>query len=373
MMGTWCKAALILVLGASVAVSSLEAAPPWELLLPFKRVDANSKNPYYLTKENGPWLILAASFSGDNAEKQAHELVLELRSRMQLSAYVHKQTYDFTEPVAGLGYDETGRPKQMRYRTAARYDSIGVLVGDFATIEDPNLEKTLERIKYARPQCLDIHQREDSRQRFAGLREMYRRVNGDPEKKKRGPMGNAFATRNPLLPEEYFVAGGLDQFVIDMNKDLQYSLLRCKGRYSVRIATFRGKGTMNLKQMATMEVSDSLDKAADKAHRLTLALRKQGVEAYEFHDRHESVVTVGSFDSVGSPRPDGKTEINPAILQIMQNYGADRAPLPGVGGQLALRPKSINGVSLDAQPVPVETPQASLGAAYSNGNRELRF
>jgi len=32
-------------------------------------------------------------------------------------------------------------------------------------------------------------------------------------------------------------------------------------------------------------MKSKLHAAADKAHRLTVALRKQGVEAYEFHDR----------------------------------------------------------------------------------------
>jgi hypothetical protein len=175
------------------------------------------------------------------------------------------------------------------------------------------------------------------------------------------------------LPEEYFVAGGLDQFVVDMNKDLELSLLKCKKPYTVRVATFRGQGTMNLKEMAAMEVSSDLDKAAEKAHKLAVALRKERVEAYEFHDRHESIVTIGGFDSVGQPLADGRTELHPGILQIMQTYGADRTPLPGMAGQLGLRPKTLNGISFDAQPLPVEVPRLSLGAAYSNGAREVRY
>ena len=72
--------------------------------------------------------------------------------------------------------------------------------------------------------------------------------------------------------------------------------------------------------------------------RLTVALRTRGVEAYEFHDRHESIVTVGSFDSVGQPRVDGKTEINPAVHQVMAMYGATRQPIPGQGS-LGLQPR----------------------------------
>jgi hypothetical protein len=356
-----------------LATSATWAAPPWEALLPFKKVEANPNNSYRLTRDQGPWLILTATFSGENADRQAHELVLELRSRFKLTAYLHEQTYDFTQPVEGMGFDELGRPKQMRYNTASRYNTIAVLVGDFASVEDPALEKTLDAVKHARPSCLDLQNRPTSSQRYAILKEAYRRITDDPEKKKRGPMGSAFVTRNPLLPEEYFVAGGLDQFVVDMNKDLELSLLKCKRPYTVRVATFRGKGTMNLQQMAAMDVSSDLDKAAEKAHKLAVALRKQGVEAYEFHDRHESIVTIGSFDAVGQPLPDGRTELHPGILQIMQTYGAERTPLPGMAGQLGLRPKTLNGIAFDAQPLPVEVPRISLGAAYSNGIRQVRY
>jgi hypothetical protein len=196
-------------------------------------------------------------------------------------------------------------------------------------------------------------------------------VTDDAEKRKRGPMGMAFATRNPLLPEDYFVSRGLDPFVVEMNKDLEFSLLKCKARYTVRVATFRGQGTMNLKQMASSEVSGELDKAAEKAHKLVVALRKKNVEAYEFHDRYESIVTIGSFDSLGQPLPDGRTDLAPAILKILEDYGPER--LPSLNGQLALRPKSINGITFDAQPWPVETPQVAFGAAYSDGNRRLQF
>jgi hypothetical protein len=360
-------------LALAVGTASAAAAPPWEALLPFKKVEADPKNSYQLTRDHGPWLILAATFSGDNAQRQAHELVLELRSRFKLKAYTHEQTYDFTQPVAGMGFDEFGNPKQMRYNTASRYNTVAVLVGDFPSVEDPSLEKTLETVKHARPNCLNLENRPNSSQRYAILKAAYRHLTPDPEKKKRGPMGSAFASRNPLLPEEYFVAGGLDQFVVDMNKNLELSLLKCEKPYTVQVATFRGQGTMNLQQMAAMEVSDDLDEAADKAHKLAVALRKQGVEAYEFHDRHESIVTIGGFDSIGQPRPDNKTELHPGILQIMQTYGADRTAVPGMAGQLGLRPKALNGISFDPQPIPVQVPRVSLGAAYSNGNREVRY
>ena len=50
------------------------------------------------------------------------------------------------------------------------------------------------------------------------------------------------------------------------------------------------------------------------------ALRKQGVEAWEFHDRDCSFVTIGSFDSYGSQNADGTTEMEPEIYKLMEKY-----------------------------------------------------
>ena len=63
------------------------------------------------------------------------------------------------------------------------------------------------------------------------------------------------------------------------------------------------------------EMKSELAEAAKKADKLTKALRKKGYEAYQFHDRYASIVTVGSFNSVGTPRADGRTEINPRNSQ----------------------------------------------------------
>ena len=43
-------------------------------------------------------------------------------------------------------------------------------------------------------------------------------------------------------------------------------------------------------------MNHTLEEAAENAHILTESLRQQGYEAYEFHDRDQSIVTVGSFD-----------------------------------------------------------------------------
>jgi hypothetical protein len=99
-------------------------------------------------------------------------------------------------------------------------------------------------------------------------------------------------------------------------------------------------------------------------------LRKKGIEAYEFHDRFESVVTVGSFDSVGTQLPDGRIELRPDIHTIMETYGAQRSPLPG--SNQAVQPRTLNGIPFDVQPLPVHVPRRSIGTDYAAGNHRLR-
>lgn len=366
-----CLLRVLLGIGLSQAVAvDAAAAKPWEMLIPFKRVEAEPSKEYRLTEDCGPWMILAASFAGPGAMQQAQQLVYELRKETNLEAFIHRKSYDFTQPVAGLGLNRYGGPKVMRYANAGKFDELAVLVGNFQSVNDPAVEKTLDKIKYARPDCLDIAKNKSTTQRFVGLREIQRRLSPENERREQGPMRNAFVTRNPLLPQEYFVPQGLDPLVERMNQDVEHSLLDNPKRYTVRVATFRGASTMKLDEIERQgkNLPSKLEDAAIKANKLTTALRKQGVEAYEFHDRYESIVTVGSFDSVGTQLPDGKMELEPRVHQVMKKYSAQQQQLPGQSS-IGLVPRQMNGVPFDVQPMPVEVPQRSLASAYAPSNR----
>lgn len=365
-----------IVISGLIAAPLASAAPNWNQLIPFKKVEADPNREYTLTDDHGPWLVMCRSFAGDTAPQEAHALVLELRQKFKLKAYVHKKHYDFTKKERGLGVDKYGNPKVMKADKAVDFDEIAVLVGDFDSIEDSRLQDALDKIKYARPKCLELVPGKDTAQRYAGLREVQRLVSGYVDKKStikdKGPMRTAFVTRNPLLPDEYFAPKGLDQFVIDLNKDVEYSLLKNKAKYSVRIASFQGESTMKLKKIEEKEretiKTSRLEEGAIKAHKIVMALRAQNVEAWEFHDRNESIVTVGSFDTVSQPRPDGKEEINPAVHAIMERYKAQGVQVRGQQG-LRMGPQQVAGISLDVQPIPVAVPKKSFGQTYARGNR----
>jgi len=355
-----------------VAGEPVLAAPPWVSLVPFKKVEADPKKSYELEESHGPWMVMCTSFAGPAAEQQAHDLVIELRQKFKLEAYTFRQNFDFTKPEVGLGFSEYGGPKRMKYRKAVKFEEIAVVVGHFQSIEHPEVAKTLEKLKYAKPDCLDITKTKETSQRLVNWRNLYRLASADPLKKSRGPMGSAFVTRNPLLPEEYFVSKGLEPFIVDLNKGLQYSLLDNPGKYTVRVASFRGIDTFKADEFEEKQQKASkLDEAAQKAAKLTQALRDKGVDAYQFHDRTESIVTIGAFDSVGEPRPDGKTEINPAVHRVMQEYSPRNEPLPGQTVPV-VQPKLLAGIQFDTQPIPVEVPRQSIGAAYGRSNSLLR-
>lgn len=352
------------------AATTASAVPPLKSLLPFRRVEANPDKDYTLSDSHGPWMIIAACFQGPQATAQAQALVVELR-RSKLEAFTHVQESSHHGTVEGRGVDRYGRPKKMRYANPTQHDSIAVLVGHFESVDDPKLERTLERLKYAQPTCLTGNE-QASGLSYASLRAFHRKLTSDVSKRKQGPMANAFATRNPLQEVEQFATGGLDPFVVEMNRAAEFSLLANPGRFTVRVASFRGHVTWNrdeIERSASEPASDRLERAAIKAHRLTRALRDKGYEAYEFHDRHESIVTIGSFDQIASQHPNGRTEMNPAVQQIIQTFTARPQSLPGQAA-FGYQPVVVGGIPCELQPAPVEVPKKSIAHDYAQ-NRQL--
>ena len=400
--------AITVVVICLLIATAASAAPPWAQLIPFRGSAAPVRTAsatstrevdFSLAEQHGPWMIMCASFvdktdaNGDTTatgEAQAEALVRELRTKHRMKAYIFRQRFDFTQTESGLGLNRFGGDKKMKALRPREFDEIAVMVGDFQSVNDPALESTLKTLKGLSPKCMvpvvDPTKKQQVQTQPVGARfsDFYRNMifKNDPTK-QRGPLGRAFVTKNPLLPDEYFVAKGLDPLVVDMNKSLPHSLLKNSKKYTVKVATFRGVDSMKPKEFEKLTSESKggakIDEAAEKANKLCAALRKQGVEAYEFHDISESIVTIGSFDSVGDQRPDGKTEINPAIHAIMKKYEAEHINAAQLGGQQGLMLKSIPGckynnkdINFDAQPIPVEVPRQSLAANYNSTNSPLR-
>jgi hypothetical protein len=180
-----------------------------------------------------------------------------------------------------------------------------------------------------------------------------------------------------MLPDEYFESQKLDDFVIALNRsrEIDHSLLKNPGIYTVRVASFQGESTFNLGEIEEKEremkwlsrnkkkvKSSKLAVAGHKAHMLTEEFRKLGVEAYEFHDRNESFVCLGSFDWIVREDGAGNKTQNPEVVELILKYKAEIKNFPG-------RPNTIVPYSFpslakekivcDAQPYPVLVPKVA--------------
>lgn len=160
-----------------------------------------------------------------------------------------------------------------------------------------------------------------------------------------GPLAGAFLTLNPLLTPEEAAARKQDPLLVKLNNGSDLSLYNNQGKYTLVVASFYGKsskaqvgmtGLANFREaQESFTPGTSLDVAAEEAWNLATMLRRgnffvseykfvkdsrnesdmghwvvdptkpakpQAFEAFIWHDRFKSVVTVGSFDKVDDPR-----------------------------------------------------------------------
>ena len=345
----------VLVCLVAVVAADARGQNGWLPTSWFSPAEGDGKAMYPLAEKDGPWLVLATTFRGEGARDDARRLVQELRRTHKLKAYTHEKSFDYTGTQPGIGLNPDGSRKKMRYANAENVVEVAVLVGDFASFDDPRGQKMLAKVKSLRPESLTGDSGKS--QAFSDMRKAL----GLERNAAKGPMHLAFVIPNPLLPEEFFSRQQVDRFVLDMNADVEHSLLDCPGLWSVRVATFTGSGTFDQKAIEAgnedVELEGRLVQAAEKAHRLTGALRKAGWEAWEYHDRESSIVCVGSLDSKTVPGPQNTATVHPEIVRIVRELGPDPTRLAtGV-----VLPRTVDGVMLDVRPSPIQVPRAPQG------------
>lgn len=358
----------LLFLGSGVT----QADTP-SLLKMFKRtpaVESDASKTYELSEEDGPWLILATNFVGQGSQQRAERLTLEIRKDLNLPAYIYKEKFDFTGTI---GHD-AATSRAVRYANRYQYDAYAVLVGEYDSVSHPNLEKDLKTIRSAKPKVYenseDIANETDRSTPVTTVKAITDRLLKAASGKTRGPMGNAFVTRNPMLPEEYFAAPNVDSFVHQLNESTKHSLMKCDGKYTVIVKTFQGLGkivTGNKKDDFEPSM-DRLDKFAADADKMTRQLRVKGIEAYQFHDRSRSLVTVGSFDTLGRELPNGRFEYSSEIRKVMKEFSAFNVR-PELARQIPTGSKGIAGnnvamIPFDVEPTPIAVPKPTRRSLY---------
>ncbi|MDB5390053.1 MAG: hypothetical protein JWM11_5699 [Planctomycetaceae bacterium] len=279
---------------------------------PLKAGASEPKN-YTVDKTRGPWMIMVTSLRGDtpeseeNANNAARELVRELR-QLKIPAWIHQQ-FDEIEEIAA--YDRTGHT--VKRKVAAQQHRVCVLAGQYPSIEDKTGQETLAWMQKFHPKALE--------------KGVYQSTPGRP-----GPLSRAFLTLNPLLSEEEIQAMAYqnDPLLQQLNRDRQFNLLENRGKYTVQVATFQGASKhviangQKAEKVATfrfdsmLEKNITLDKAGEDAWTLVHYMRAQGHEAYVYHERYRSIVTVGAFNDPNDP----------GIGKVAQAYGAKMKPDP---------------------------------------------
>lgn len=262
------------------------------------KIEADPSKNYELTNNRGPWMISVATFhttdpkgetkSGKTPEEAAQELVLELR-KLGMPAYVYLHEPETSKVVVK---DRIGR-EEVR-KNLHRVRTVLVLAGNYQDINDKLAQDSLKWVKRINPECLQ------------------QGVNFTPTQGRPTPLSGAFLTINPLLSPDEVARNTRDPLLVKLNAGENNSLTENQGQYSLVIARFHGKQSVIHTKFKDLNDDVDLDDAGRAAQELVTVLRgkydKTGqfnnLDAYIWHDRYGSMVTVGSFASEHDPAID---------------------------------------------------------------------
>jgi len=294
-------------------VLALSILATWDAIGVAGKIEADPNKSYTLSRQCGPWMIMVATLNtpeedeapaaadGESPQQSAHNLVLELR-RLGMPAYVYE--FDPGEQHV-LSTDRFGR--EERRTNKRRMKSVSVLAGNYRNINEDVAQKSLTWVKQVRPKCF------------------VEGIHFQPTPGRPAPLSGAFLTVNPLLSaSDLEQKQSLDPLLVKINNGERYSLFENRGEYTLVIARFYGKHMMvnprDEESMANKFFKNvTLDDAAESARELVAVLHgnydketgMNNVDAYIWHDQHESYVTVGSFTSPNDP----------AIARYLEKFG----------------------------------------------------
>jgi hypothetical protein len=331
-------AASALAPGENPAIRSGSIAPnltpAGELRPPSLDLPQEPIEPYLLSKENGPFMVLARVFRGVDAERMALALVKELRTEYHLPAYILR-TKDYPGKSLMRGTpptvpSNTMQPNIKMPEKIRTFDEAAVLVGNEKTLAGS--EKLWQDVRKIKPACLNKM--------------------STPFVWREG-LSKSYRTTNPYVPVQLLYPGHKDRLMVQMNSGLR-SIVNCPGRYSLQIAEFSGRSmytTLSPLQLTNVYADHSqspLKTAHSDAERMADKLAKDpefqrlGLPVYVVHDRSSSRVFVGSFDSPRDPRAHQIRE----RLVAMAYPLADKSNGPGARGKNALDTMIVPALAL---------------------------
>ncbi|MBX6313411.1 MAG: hypothetical protein IRY99_10920 [Isosphaeraceae bacterium] len=296
---------------------TLDVDPP-TIPLPTQPIDA-----YLLTRENGPFMVLAYTFRSPEAPKLALALVLELRNKYKLPAYIYYMKIKpggtgsniFGVPPTAPRYirdsESLAQGSPERYRT---YDEAAVLVGDCKSQDEARI--LLKKVKTIKPECLKGIPSPYSWRKDCGLK--YALLTANPLR----PAQELYPGREtPAKPghdfDTYAMVARLqahrrpDKFLLRINSGPN-SIYNCPGPVTMQVAEFVGRSSLNPKDEemrfseAAIRRSSPLMTAHEDAEKLAKSImdypQLKAYKVYVYHDRTSSKVFMGSFASLDDPK-----------------------------------------------------------------------
>jgi len=323
----------------SLVLSSPADAKPKQ-----RKITAVKGKRYTLHKAHGPHMILVTTLrdvnmgmqsEGMSAEEAADEIIYQLRKK-GIPAYAYRQEEQLNAQGNGIAHQA----------------GIAIMAHNFESPDDRNAQLILKYIQNKfRPVFLN------DKETGAII----------AKKIATKPFKRAFIIANPLRSDTEMGIAAVDPAIVALNSDSgRVSLLKNRGRYSVKVATYSGMAIMQVAGRKSKKKAFNLftdkDESATKAWELATALRQASkygyandYEAWVFHNLRESHVTIGSFDSPDDPRirqlieefkakpkrnaKTGQHEITPELFSIPKNPG--RAILPDKLWFFAANPRAI--------------------------------
>jgi hypothetical protein len=318
------------------------------------RVEADPNKEYAVTAADGEWMILVASYHGEGAAQTAHNLVVELRARYDLPGFVFDRS----------AVERAERQKEIeeqRRQTQQWMQSHGYVTDQAIPVRVPRIEEKRAVLIGGYPDMVTARRALDKMRDLPPPQSapgdslvvhcMGQGSNQDTQA-VRSPFRGAFVVRNPVLPAAPPPVED-DPFVRRLNAGESLSISQCRKPWTLAVASFQGLAALQTNDkpksifsglLGSGDGGDRLSACAVNAHNLAELLRKMHYEAYVYHTRYRSVVTVGGFDSKDDPRLE---DVKQAFMKFQ--YGPpQRDPT---------KPPPPPPPGVFAQPLPMEVPK----------------
>jgi hypothetical protein len=267
------------------------------------RVEADATAEYRITPDAGRWLIIVKTYKGPLAPQLAHDLILMLRQRDNLAAYLfvrgEEELRQQEEQISHIRQlcPDVPAPRIRRVRIEPEY---AVLVGGYPDID--SARGALTDVKRLRPP-------DDDR-----LMDRVTAVGPAPGGGKGGvvqvatanPFVTAFVVPNPLVPQEQVDHNKPDPALKALNAGRPYNLLACGHPWTLVIKEFQGAAVLQsqssggsfLGDLFPFGKKDVLAASGLQAEEVARVLRESlHFDAYVLHTRTSSIVSVGAFDA----------------------------------------------------------------------------